>query len=103
MYDDERNAVGKCSVAIGEIMKINVTERDIELGARGTTVACPIALAIKRRTKKAVHVGTWTARIGQVRFKLPEEAINFVACFDRNVYVKPFKFNLGDLYVQKKK
>lgn len=101
-------------------IKINVTQRDIDLAnkeKRGiesdywAATSCPIARAVRRHKKlKRAEVGTNSVDIPNdyldmgnntkailswgKSIKLPEEAENFVADFDCGFKVKPFSFEL---------
>lgn len=75
---------------------VSVSKGDIHYGRAGEPTCCPIALAIKRKTKGAVSVGYETVRIGAVSYGLPESAKMFIQGFDNNGkdYVSPFRFQL---------
>lgn len=75
-------------------LEVILTDDDISLGRRGSTVSCPIALAL-RRQYTFVSVGAFTARMRfttdiQDRFYLLcESARAFVSDFDYGKQVQP--------------
>lgn len=79
---------------------VRVTERDIVEGKRGAPRYCPVALAIKRKTKLRPSVArlgvTFRRGVGDVHVKLPLVASKFIANFDTDqaVPMKPFEFEL---------
>ena len=88
------------------IVRIKVTQADIDLGSRRCPSWCPIALAIERalpRSQPSVGARTFSVqmpgkhdRVGNLC--LPYEAQRFVAAFDdamhKHEVVKPFEFDL---------
>lgn len=78
-------------------MKVYVTKKDIEQGRKSAICLCPVALALKRRTKKVWMVyGHGLKEAGTFRpsMLLPPEACRFVDDFDAGNPVKPFSFKL---------
>ena len=76
------------------IYRIDVTQEDINCGLRGGSYSCPIALAVKRATKRdKVAVGLRDICVSYgIYTPLPLEAQRFVRDFDRHAIVKPFTF-----------
>lgn len=78
-------------------MKIYVTKKDIKEGVTGSICLCPVALALKRRTKKVWMVyghGVKEVGIFKPSQLLPPKACRFVDDFDNCFPVKPFSFEL---------
>ena len=75
---------------------VNVTERDIAFGTRNACEYCPIARALARAIdgKPSVHLSY--AMIGESRYNLPREAIQFVVDFDAGLPVRPLSFTLSE-------
>ena len=82
---------------------VEVTERDIRRGITADPRSCPIALALKRATrKKNVAVFNEDADLRnndrdwltEWSAKMPRRATRFVDQFDKGYTVKPIKFNL---------
>ncbi len=75
---------------------INVTSDDIAKGKRGSACSCPIALAIKRATNQACHVGVrwYSFERDLTDMPLPRKAGEFVIAFDQKQPVEPFSFEL---------
>lgn len=82
-------------------MKIVVTDRDIRLGVRGSTAACPIARAARRLTKdRSLRCGKdwiYGGSVHPVSIELPIKARLFVRAFDDGKVVKPFSFSVRKL------
>lgn len=78
-------------------MKIVVTQNDIERGTRYRACACPVALAIKRRTSRECEVaGRYMIFRSDIntKYDLPTPVRKFVVDFDTGKPVKPFSFEL---------
>ena len=78
-------------------MKIVVTQNDIEQGVRYKACACPVALAIKRRTSRECEVaGRYMVFLSNLNTEhdLPTPVHKFVVAFDMGKPVKPFSFEL---------
>lgn len=77
-------------------MKITVTKLDIKKGVRASAVSCPIALAIKRQTKKRkkIYVAWDTLYYFEKEIPLPSHAIQFIRDFDKFHIVEPFSFTI---------
>lgn len=85
---------------------VNVTQEHINNGAQKACELCPIALAILQAMNlpsqdgpddALVGVGVYAVDFYYRDFKspLPQVAIDFIECFDRNRYfVYPFSFEL---------
>lgn len=88
-------------------LEIQVTEDDIENGARGVDDFCPIALAIRRRYPEFVpsvlgHGMGHEADISlyaredldhlNYLYAIPEQAAEFIDTFDADLPVSPFAF-----------
>ena len=74
---------------------VDVTERDIAIGARRSCEYCPIARALARAVGGKPSVHSSYARIGESHYNLPPEAAQFVASFDKREPVEPFSFTLS--------
>lgn len=79
---------------MSKTISVEVTAEDIAYGQADATL-CPVALAIRRATGKAVAVDAYEADIGDGRALLPPEVTHFVLAFDRGDEVEPFRFNLA--------
>jgi hypothetical protein len=82
-------------------MRIHVTKNDIEVGIWNSAEMCPIALAVKRRTKKRpVRVGLSWIEIGPwnraARIDLPPKAKGFILALGIKQPVAPFQFEIDD-------
>lgn len=80
-------------------MKIIVTDEDIVKGRSKNCTECPVALAIKRYTKKFVAVYKNMIYIGNTKisaqiYDTPSSVSKFLSKFDRNKPVKSFEFEL---------
>lgn len=82
-------------------MRVNVTQRDIDLGVPNNSMYCPIARAVRRHgTYK--HAFVYTGYISLSFLSdyapvfLPERANSFVRSFDMGKEVHPFSFTLPD-------
>lgn len=65
-------------------LKVTITGKDINEGDRRCDHSCPIALAVRRKTKSGkVSVGDTGITIRGVYWKLTDWARDFVANFDR--------------------
>ena len=75
---------------------VKVTEEHIHEGDACSTGSCPIALAvIDMKVCMEVEVGTHSMTLDNVKYKLPQEAKNFIKLFDDDStyrFVKPFEF-----------
>ena len=80
------------------MVKICVTQKDINTGKKESMRACPIAKAVRRATKKTgIEVTGGSVWIKNDRYNLPTRARRFVSRFDGELPVKPFQFNLCGL------
>ena len=77
------------------MIKINVTQKDINSGVVDSGKKCPIARALKRKGFEQVFVDTKTCLADGMEYGLPIEARNFIGQFDYGRPVKPFSFILG--------
>ncbi len=86
-------------------MRIEVTAEDIERGAAGNCLACPVARAIFRLTDKAIAVlpdSFYRNGIKPIRRPLPAAVRAFIQRFDAlrcgcpPLYFAPFSFDLPD-------
>lgn len=81
---------------------IQVTEKLIKAGCRGSNMECPIALAIQPhlRSDEYVKVSPYSVSVYDAadqrycEFALPTIAKAFIVMFDRGETVKPFSFQL---------
>ena len=87
-------------------MLINVTARDIKYGKPRRASCCPVARAMKRRTKHRVEVGQYTLIIrrddGFTRIRTPIKVRAFINGFDgytRSKDYTPFTFEVPDEFL----
>jgi hypothetical protein len=79
-------------------MNIQVTEDDIEQGVPFDPCRCPVALAIKRATRRRhIIVGESALEIGRLRYHTPHELRRFIEGFDLGRTVSPFSFDIKGL------
>lgn len=74
-------------------LKVNVTEDHIARGRRGSTLSCPIALAIREQTGKKPSVGV-IIRLdnGETEwYQASKRAVEFMNKFDTGDPAKPVK------------
>jgi hypothetical protein len=82
------------------MITINVTKKDILKGERENACKCPIALAIKRKTKKLASVYNISSiYINGIKYQgdTANDIIKidyFIKSFDSGLSVKPMKINL---------
>ena len=79
-------------------MKIRITDEDIEQGVPCSPSRCPVARAIRRDTGSAASnltVNGATIWIGNVYYRTPSSAFDFIFDFDHGDPVAPFEFELG--------
>ena len=79
-------------------MKIRITEEDIEQGVSCSPSRCPVARAIRRdagSTASHLTVSGATIWIGDVHYRTPPRAFDFIFEFDNGDPVVPFEFELG--------
>lgn len=75
--------------------QIYVTQKDIDEGIKDDPQSCPISLACYRRFKsEKVNVYQTTIEIDDQTIILPARAIEFIAFFDKKLFVKPFRFSI---------
>lgn len=78
-------------------MRIEVTLEHIRNGRRNSCYACPIALAIVDAANvQNPTVGSRSVSIGDMVYRLPVAAQDFIASFDTARDVEPFSFDLSD-------
>lgn len=84
------------------IVKIRVTQGDINDGETCDALHCPLAEAMSRALDRVVSVGcsVWCfvgdgGELLQPMYSLPAEANRFAAEFDRREKVAPFEFDLS--------
>lgn len=83
-------------------MTINVTQGHITKGIRGTSVMCPVALAIREATGQIASVHSHKISIyrqvidsiNEWRGSPPDAVRKFILNFDAGHYVEPFMFEL---------
>ena len=85
-----------------DLLRVDVTQEDIDHGFRHSTSHCPIALALRRRGYKMISVGneriSWATQEyekgGRLSTSRPisSEACEFIESFDSGCRVKPFSF-----------
>jgi hypothetical protein len=87
------------------ILKVSVTQADIDSGHRNDCTECPIALAINRaapfdlaysfKVRHSYVEVFMNNKTGANEFwELPYEAKMFIRNFDKNKPVKPFEFEI---------
>jgi hypothetical protein len=71
---------------------VEVTTNDIKLGIQNESDACPVALAIKRKTGllSRVYVSLMGADVGSTLYKLDGQTTVFIKKFDKGDPVLPF-------------
>jgi hypothetical protein len=78
---------------------VTVTAADIQRGSAADPLRCPIALAMKRVTRRKVCVNVAEVHVGNVGsrdvYELPRRADRFMDAFDFGHPVKPFSFKIG--------
>ena len=83
-------------------MKVTVTAEDIEQGVRSHPSACPLALALRRRTGEVVRINdlgdVW--RGGRMSYQLFPPAWRFLRNFDAGKPVKAATFMLLELEIE---
>ncbi len=89
-------------------LTISVTQEDIKAGIRLHCGLCPVARAARRALRLAeiphdeqlMHVNAkniypmGASKIGSKRHLLPNEAAEFISCFDSGFPVNPFSFEI---------
>jgi hypothetical protein len=75
-------------------MIINVTQRHIDQGCRGSVYSCPIARAIQEKTGVLCGVRYDHVFIRGRELHLPHKAFVFITNYDEGEPVQPFRFEL---------
>lgn len=76
-------------------MMIEVTENHIAFGEESSANLCPVALAIRERTRRKVRVNRHQISFGpREHVATPRSVAQFVTRFDNGDPVKPFRFRL---------
>jgi len=92
-------------------MKITVTQKDIDRATKlrdknsefDYACYCPIALAVKRKTRKKVNVSDYDIDVMRsengenTTYHLPAKAASFIYRFDDKLSVKPFTFETSPM------
>jgi hypothetical protein len=77
------------------VIKVQVTQEDIDEGCRGDFACCPIARALWRVfPEKSVMVEFHCVWIGDMKRELPPDAVRFIEEYDTNHLVQPFEFSI---------
>lgn len=77
------------------IQLIEVTQEDIDIGVAQASRYCPVALAVKRATKKPVMVHpTYVAFESGERVSVPNDVTWWISAFDAGAKGMPFSFAL---------
>lgn len=71
-----------------------VSKKDIEFGVPADHCNCPVALALKRRFKGDVAVGTHSVRIGKTKYGFSDLLLQFIFDFDTDEPVGPGHFTI---------
>ena len=88
-------------MTIPDILRIEVTQEDIDGGMRRSCGGCPIALAVRRAlgpshaayvSAGAIDVFAGPPQKHLASYDLPNAAYTFVLDFDNRLYVQPFRF-----------
>lgn len=81
------------------IMKIKVTQQNIDSAKRNDGRYCPVAMAIRDRLWfgkwRFVAVGYHRAHTIFAVYDLPAEASDFIRNFDMRIPVQPFEFEIA--------
>ena len=86
-----------------KMIRVCVTKSDIKRGARGSPTSCPVALAVARRVKGKVGVGSWihfhltaVSYLNPARWsaRTPLKVREWISRYDRAQPVKPIAFLL---------
>lgn len=76
-------------------MKIEVTQRYIELGIPRSTVSCPVALAVRRQLPdENIEVGDDGLWVNLRLHELPRSVRQRIKRFDQRKNIRPFTFEL---------
>lgn len=79
---------------------ISVTKEDIENGGRDNISTCPVALAVRRVTKKRFQVGSTeiypplSERHFPQPIRISDQVAEFIKRFDAKKRVQPFTFRI---------
>lgn len=78
---------------------VSVTAEDIAAGIRGSSTACPMALALGRLGFPSISIGlrsmVWDSEgRGYAVTEMPPEVISFGSRFDHGRPVEPFSFTI---------
>lgn len=82
-------------------MKIQVTQKNIDLGLRGSCSRDPVSLAMKDAGLLRVWVSpiriVWVDTLAQIHeVETPEDVLQFIKNFDNEMLVDPFEFLLEE-------
>ena len=72
--------------------KTTITQEDINYGMRMNGISCPIAISLKRKGFKNIHVGLETTEIDGNTYRNSIRTSKFVENFDDGKDVKPAAF-----------
>lgn len=77
-------------------MLVKVCQENINKGERGSSLRCPIALALKETVLREWVVGSAyvTDYTSKKKYYLPDEARVFIAAFDKKEKVEPIEFEM---------
>lgn len=75
-------------------MRIQVTDKHINLGEVSNCEACPVALAVTQAVGEDAIASYDEIAIGIMRFSTPNRVREFMSAFDDRMNVRPFSFNL---------
>lgn len=76
-------------------LHITVTRDHIKRGCKGSTMSCPIAIALKEALlTHDVQVKPSDLRINQVSYGVPSSLKRFIERFDEGKIVRPLKFRV---------
>lgn len=80
-----------------KIITVRVTKADIKLGIRNSCRKCPVARAVRRRTRRPwIIQDGYNVEYGDWKLPLPKTATNFIGQFDASggAKLKPFTFKI---------
>jgi len=78
-------------------IKVEVTEKDIELGKKSVTscTKCAVARALERVYSGSINVGVDICYLDHQGIKLPRTAATFIKRLCHDKPVKPFSFTIS--------
>jgi hypothetical protein len=77
-------------------VRVQVTQKHIDSGLRGSCSGDPICLAMKDAGLKNIWVSPSQLRYNGRTTEIPEEVLQFMKNFDNEDFVDPFEFDLEE-------